>query len=227
MLVTGAANGVGRVIARALALYDLELVLADCDGAPLAELGEELCAHNLFCDAQSKASIEIFAALIEQRFDSLHAIVNAAETAESRTVATVFVTSALLPLMKQTAGRRLILNVAPELGDSSNSFFSYAASAEATVRYSDHLRSSFKGMSVTVGTILPEPDAPPGAYDELIRPLIGEVIRGFDAGAGARFRGLPAGRVRQGPEPHSRSLSRADPPLVGRTCTQPRLYRRG
>ena len=75
-IVTGAARGIGKAIARAFAAEGAELLLADIDAGALAATAEELGAEAFTCDVARKAEIERLIARAQERWGALDVLVN-------------------------------------------------------------------------------------------------------------------------------------------------------
>jgi 3-oxoacyl-[acyl-carrier protein] reductase len=82
ILITGAANGIGRAVARQLALDGVKIVLADLDGDEVrsvaAELGSPARYLPLDVDVTDAASVERMVASAVGHFGRLDGLVNAA-----------------------------------------------------------------------------------------------------------------------------------------------------
>ena len=57
-VVTGAASGIGRSIARRFAASGAEVVLVDLDGARVRKVAEEICAEAVVADVSSQEGVE-------------------------------------------------------------------------------------------------------------------------------------------------------------------------
>jgi NAD(P)-dependent dehydrogenase (short-subunit alcohol dehydrogenase family) len=78
ILITGAADGVGLECARAFAHQGSELILCDTDGIGLTRASDQLSAFSRYCDVASESSVLIFAAKIEEMFQNIDVLINAA-----------------------------------------------------------------------------------------------------------------------------------------------------
>src|ERR1700753_601589 len=92
-VVTGAAQGIGLEIARALAENGARLVLGDVDAAAIekaaAELGGPGVAVRAVCDVRRAADIEKLLALAETAGEPLHIMVNNAGITRDATLRTM------------------------------------------------------------------------------------------------------------------------------------------
>jgi NAD(P)-dependent dehydrogenase (short-subunit alcohol dehydrogenase family) len=80
-IVTGAASGIGRALARRAAASGMRVVLADVEAAPLAEAARELekqgaQALAVVTDVSRTADVEALAARAENAFGAVHLICN-------------------------------------------------------------------------------------------------------------------------------------------------------
>ena len=81
-LVTGAAQGLGLAIARALAEHGASLALVDLQGEALASAAEQLVSETgretmaQVCDVREKKQVESCVARIVERFGRLDILVN-------------------------------------------------------------------------------------------------------------------------------------------------------
>ena len=176
------------MLASAIAMHDVELILADCDGPSLEKARGELQAQGMFCDTQSMSSVEIFEAQFRERFDSLHMLVNAAERGHSRILATIRMSTVLLPVLRRTPGTKAIVNVATD-EDAGTSFpLHYSCRPEATTHYSSHLQAMVKGSAISVATIRHKGTHSLDKHFRAISPLLARVIADAypDIGEGER-----------------------------------------
>jgi glucose 1-dehydrogenase len=75
-VITGAAQGIGKAIAKAFVAEGAELLLADIDAARLAETAAELGQEGLVIDVARKAEIERLFARVAERWGGLDVLVN-------------------------------------------------------------------------------------------------------------------------------------------------------
>jgi short-subunit dehydrogenase len=157
VLVAGGAGGVGLASAQALAGHDVELILCDIDGIALTQAAERLGAFARFCDAIEENSVAIFAAEVAEKFHGIDVLINAAGRGYVRALAMMRMTRTFMPLLRRTAGRRLLINIAPAGGFvASDGMFLYASSLGAFERLSEALAEQVKGTSIEVVTIAPK-----------------------------------------------------------------------
>jgi len=75
-VITGAAQGIGKAIAKAFVAEGADLILADIDEARLAETAAELGQEALVCDLSRKAEIDRLFARVTARWGGLDLLVN-------------------------------------------------------------------------------------------------------------------------------------------------------
>ena len=157
VLIAGGGGGVGLACAEALAGHDVELILCDIDGLALTGAAERFGAFARFCDSIEENSVAIFAAEIAEKFQSVDVLINAAGRGYVRALAMMRMTRAFMPLLRQAAGRRLLINIAPAGGFvASDGMFPYASSLSAFERLSEALVEQVKGTSIEVVTVAPK-----------------------------------------------------------------------
>lgn len=166
VLVSGAAGGVGLACAYVFADRDADLILCDSDGTGLTRTSDAAGGFSRFCDVISEASVAVFAAEIDARFDSVDVLINAAGEGYVRTLGMMQMTRALLPVLRRGSGRRLIVNVAPAGGMSTTGMFPYASSREGFQGLSDALADQTRGSMIDVVSITPDLRLEPGANAE-------------------------------------------------------------
>lgn len=76
VVITGAAQGIGKAIAAAFVAEGAELLLADIDAARLTAAVEELGQEGLIIDVARKAEIERLFARVAERWGGLDILVN-------------------------------------------------------------------------------------------------------------------------------------------------------
>ncbi len=151
----GAGAGSGLACARAFAARGSELLLADVDAATLRRVVDETGGLGLFCDVASEASVAVFAAEVQRTFASLDLLINAAGKSYVRTLGTMRVSRALLPVLKQDGRRKDIVNIAQMDPGADDGPFPYAASTEAFECLSDALAENIRGTKLVLTTIMP------------------------------------------------------------------------
>jgi NAD(P)-dependent dehydrogenase (short-subunit alcohol dehydrogenase family) len=156
VLITGAGGGVGLACAEAFAARGAELILCDHDGVALTRAAEPFGAFSRYCDAVSDSSIAVFAAEVDEKFDSIDIMINAAGQAYVRALAMVRMTRALLPLLRRGRDRRMIVNIAPGCDcASADGMFPYASSEAAFDRLHEALAEQTRGSAIDVVEICP------------------------------------------------------------------------
>lgn len=155
VLIMGAGDGIGLACARAFAGHGADLLLSDSDGAALSHAAREVEARGLFCDVASEASVAIFAAEVQSSFSPLDVLINAAGRSYVRTLGTMRITRALLPMMRTDGGRKDIVNIAHMSAAADHCPFPYAASTNAFASLSDALAENVRGTKVVLTTIMP------------------------------------------------------------------------
>jgi 3-oxoacyl-[acyl-carrier protein] reductase len=172
-LVTGAASGIGRAIALALAREGAELYLLDIDGAKLAGVAAEArqlgaCARTMTCDLANPAELTAVCTEVLQNWGGLDILVNNAgisyhgKTEQMSAVhwqrvlgvnllAPIQLTRELLPaLLGQEEAH--VLNVCSILGlVAIPRFAAYQVSKFGLVGFSESLRAEYtcRGLGVT------------------------------------------------------------------------------
>lgn len=164
VLVMGAAADVGLACARAFAERNADLFLSDIDGPGLERTAAALDATGLSCDVSSEASVATFAHEVERILPSLDILINAAGRSYVRTLGTLRVTRALLPIMMNDDGARHVVNIADMKVGLDCGPFPYAASINAFQSLADAMSEKMHGSNVRLTTVLPlseRPDAAP------------------------------------------------------------------
>ena len=155
-MISGAAHGVGRLCAQALAGRGVELVLCDHDGSALERLCGTLGCAGRFCDVMSEASVSILAVELKDQLTHLDALINLAGTGYVRALGMWRMSRALLPILKRGGGEKLIVNVASTTTAAMGKHdFPYASSNEAFAGLSNALLHTMRGSSVAVRTLVP------------------------------------------------------------------------
>ena len=156
ILITGAADGVGLECARAFADLGSDLILCDNDGIGLTRASNQLSAFSRYCDVSSEASVVIFAAKIEESFQSFDVLINTAGSGYVRTLGMMRMSHAMLPMMRRATGNRFIFNVKPEADISPGPLFRYASSPTGFERLSEALAEQTKGSAIHVEAMTPK-----------------------------------------------------------------------
>ncbi len=176
-LVTGASQGIGRAIARALAGAGHQVALAARNEAKLAEVKAEIeaaggVAESFVLDVASEESIKAGAKAVLGRFGTVHILVNNAgitrdtlvlrmkpadfeDVLRSNLTGAFLLTQAVLPpMMKARWGRVLnITSVVGETGAAGQA--NYAASKAGMIGLTKSLAREFASRGITVNAIAP------------------------------------------------------------------------
>ena len=182
-VVTGAASGIGRATARALAEQGAQVIVADIDrdkgeagAAALRERG--LKADFVAVDMTDPASIDAFAAEVQARFGAVDVLVNGAGWGKTqpfwegtpefwaKLVALNFVgpmqlTKALLPRMMERGGGKII-NVASDAGRvGSLGETVYSGAKGGLIAFTKSLARETARYKVNVNCVCPGPTDTP------------------------------------------------------------------
>jgi len=156
VLIAGGASGTGLACAEALAGRGVELILCDLDAQALCRAAGRLQLFARFCDAVADHSVAIFAAEVAERYDGIEVLINAAGNGYVRTLAMMCLTRAVLPLLRRSRGRRLIVNVAPSRRIAADDgLFPYAGSRAAFEQLSKAIADRTRGTSIRVVNVAP------------------------------------------------------------------------
>jgi len=168
VVITGAASGIGRALARAFATEGSRLALADVDAAGLAETaklaGAKECLTEIV-DVSDRTAVERFADQVRSRFGVAHVVINNAGVALSQTLAetryedfqwimginfwgVVHGTQAFLPLLR-AADEAVVVNVSSVFGlIAFPTQGAYNASKFAVRGFTEALRHECEGTSI-------------------------------------------------------------------------------
>ena len=176
-LITGAASGIGRAIALALAQEGADVFLVDINEDGLADVAREIGRHGTkvvtaTCDLSDPAQIEALTANLRRRWNGLNILVNnAGITYYGHThlmtgaqwnrimavnlLAPIQLTHKLLPLLL-TAGEAHILNVSSMFGLATwRKTAAYQTSKFGLVGFSAALRAEYCSDSFGVTALCP------------------------------------------------------------------------
>ncbi|MGC1359019.1 MAG: SDR family NAD(P)-dependent oxidoreductase [Xanthobacteraceae bacterium] len=176
-LITGAASGIGRAIALALAQQGADVFLVDINEDGLADVAREIGRHGTkvvtaTCDLSDPAQIEALTANLRRRWNGLNILVNnAGITYYGHThlmtgaqwnrimavnlLAPIQLTHKLLPLLL-TAGEAHILNVSSMFGLATwRKTAAYQTSKFGLVGFSAALRAEYCSDSFGVTALCP------------------------------------------------------------------------
>lgn len=204
-IVTGAAHGIGRSIAEALAAAGARVVVADRDGGLAREsaaqlIGSGWAAAGYEVDVTDEGQMGGLVAFADGQPGRLSILVNnagistlglAGEVAvrDWRRVLDVNLTGpfiaakAVIPLLQRGGGGRII-NVASVAAKriSANMSASYTASKAGLVGLTRHLAYETAPWGITVNAICPGPVAAPMMYREVGPEGIATMLAGIPAG---------------------------------------------
>jgi NAD(P)-dependent dehydrogenase (short-subunit alcohol dehydrogenase family) len=193
-VITGAAGGLGRALARQCAARGMRLVLSDLDGPALAEAAEALPAPvdrlAAPADVSRAEEVDALAERAYQRFGRVDLLFNNAGVGLAKPVAettpndwrwvlgvnlwgVIHGIAAFLHRMEAQGGESRIVNTASAAGFLSEPFMgAYSVSKHAVVVLSETLRKELAARSSPVGvTILCPAFFPTGITDaERVRP---------------------------------------------------------
>ncbi len=173
-VVTGAAGGMGRAIARALAARGVSLCLTDCNGEALRACAEEIGGQaalvhqaDLSLDQELRSLVERVSAgpgrvdvlvhaagllklgnLEAAGWDDLDQLVRV------NVRAAYLLTKALLPLLEASRGQVVFLNSSAVLAPGPDNVL-YAASKHALRSLADGIRSHVNPMGIRVLSLFP------------------------------------------------------------------------
>jgi 2-hydroxycyclohexanecarboxyl-CoA dehydrogenase len=182
-VVTGAASGIGRATASALAAEGARVVVADVDRAKGEAAAAELRAEGrradyVHVDMTDPASIDAFAAEVQQRFGPVDLLVNGAGWGKTqpflegtpefwgKLVALNFVgpmqlTKALLPRMMEKGGGKIV-NVASDAGRvGSLGETVYSGAKGGLIAFTKSLARETARYKVNVNCVCPGPTDTP------------------------------------------------------------------
>jgi NAD(P)-dependent dehydrogenase (short-subunit alcohol dehydrogenase family) len=177
-VVTGAASGIGRATALALAARGADVAICDVDAAGLAQTAERIEAlgrstHTQHVDVAQMDQVQAFANATFDRFDRVDILVNNAgvgaggpmldvpleefrRVIEINLMGVVHGCYAFLPRMRDAAGPAHVVNVASMAGYwAGPSMTSYHASKFGVVGFSESLRSELAKYQIGVSAICP------------------------------------------------------------------------
>lgn len=203
-LVTGASRGIGKAIARRLALDGADLVLAARSRDQLEELGEELKAEGrrvlcLTLDVSDAEQVHRIAPRIQEEFDRLDILVNNAgvtrdgllmrmKDEEWDTVLSTnldgafYLTRRLLPMMLRRRYGRIINIVSVVALTGNPGQANYAASKAALIGLTKSLAREVATRNITVNAVAP------GLIETDMTASLGEKVRA------EMLKSIPVGR---------------------------------
>lgn len=172
VLITGAANGLGRALAIEFACQGWQVVATDIDRKALESLKDEPGIHILVMDVTSGESVHEVFTEVKNRFGSLELIINNAGIARyfpfSEAPAEAFrevfeinlfgayrVNQTFLPIVKSPGGR--ILHIGSESYHLTVPFMPYPLTKRALESYAKVLRQELRYRGIDVVVIRPGP----------------------------------------------------------------------
>jgi len=175
-LITGASQGIGLAIARALAAEGCNLVITGRDKTTLAKACRELKARNArvlpcLCDVRDPVSAQELVNAVEGRFHGLDILINNAgvahpnlsvaelrlatwrEVIDTNLTGMFLVTRAVLPLMK--SGGMIVNNLSIAAKRVFAGSSAYNASKHGALGFTNTLREELREKGIRVIALLP------------------------------------------------------------------------
>lgn len=174
-LITGASQGIGLAIARALAAQGCALVITGQNKPRLQRAGRELAAHTqvlpVGCDVRDPGAVQSLCGAIEQRFHRLDILVNNAgighsnlnvgklplqtwrEVIETNLNGMFLVTHCALPLMRHGSAIVNNLSIAAKRVFPGSS--AYNASKHGALGFTNTLREELRPRGIRVIALMP------------------------------------------------------------------------
>jgi NAD(P)-dependent dehydrogenase (short-subunit alcohol dehydrogenase family) len=175
-LITGASQGIGLAIARALAARGCNLIITGRNKSALRQAVRELTRTGMevlpcLCDVRDAASVDSLAAASEGRFHGIDFLINNAGVAHpNRTVEKLsyeswkevidtnlnglfLVTHSILPLMRR--GGAIVNNLSVSAKRVFPGSSAYNASKHGALGFTNTLREELRGKGIRVIALLP------------------------------------------------------------------------
>jgi NAD(P)-dependent dehydrogenase (short-subunit alcohol dehydrogenase family) len=175
-LITGAGQGIGLAIARALANEGCSLVLAGRNQASLNKAAKKLARPNIsvssvVCDVRDPLAVKQLLAAVKSRFRRLDILINNAGVAHpnlsvaklpveswmdvigTNLTGMFLVTRAALPLMKR--GGAIVNNLSIAAKRVFPGLSAYNASKHGALGFTNTLREELRGQGIRVIALLP------------------------------------------------------------------------
>lgn len=177
-VITGAANGLGRALAKELYLQGCRLVLLDIDIAGLeglkAELQDDERISIYKVDIGAENEVRGVQEQIAKLLDGVDLVINNAAIADGRTFeqvetddyrrlfevnfwGTVYCTRSFLPMLKQKAPARLVNIIAEFAFIGFPGKTTYGSSKGAVMAFSNSLRTELAGTNIALSLVVPPP----------------------------------------------------------------------
>lgn len=189
VLITGATNGIGKATARAIAAAGATLVIHGRDRSRAEAVCEEIRAesrneniHTILADFASLEQVRSLALDFRERFGALHVLVNNAGmmtdhrqlsrdgyelTLAVNHLAPFLLTNLLLPLLRDSAPARIVINSSSAMGNAQidlgdlqmeghfDGWTAYANTKLANVLFSNLLSERLAGTGVVSNALCP------------------------------------------------------------------------
>lgn len=181
VVVTGAANGIGAALARAMAARGATLVLADRDEVALARIRQELDAIAIRCDMLDEQSVSRMFRSAEAELGHIDLLINAAGTGYVRTLGVMRASREFA--RRPRSARAFIVNLGAQPDEGSGSF-GYAGSQLAFSRLSEGLARAIESPELKVVTL--ERIDEEAAISDLAEQLINHLTNAPAIGTGGR-----------------------------------------
>jgi short-subunit dehydrogenase len=177
-VITGAANGLGRALAKELHLQGCQLALLDIDLAGLdrlkAELQEDVRISIYKVDIGAENEVRGVQEQVSGQHQGIDILVNNAAIADGRTFdqvetddyrrlfevnfwGTVYCTKYFLPMLKKKAPGRLVNIIAEFAFMGFPGKTTYGSSKGAVMAFSNSLRTELAGTGISLSLVVPPP----------------------------------------------------------------------
>ena len=172
-VVTGAASGIGRALARRFAREGARgVVVADLRGGPLQAVADEIEGLAVACDVTDERAVRALAAAAEERFGAIDVFCSNAGVAleggeeapddewrlnfDLHVMAHVYAARAVAPKMA-ARGSGYLVNTASAAGLLTHvESATYAVTKHAAVAFAEYLAIAYGGRGVRVSVLCPQ-----------------------------------------------------------------------
>lgn len=172
-VVTGAASGIGRALARRFAGEGARgVVVADLQGGPLQAVADEIGGLAVACDVTDERAVRALAAAAEERFGAIDVFCSNAGVAleggeeapddewrlnfDLHLMAHVYAARAVAPKMA-ARGSGYLVNTASAAGLLTHvESATYAVTKHAAVAFAEYLAIAYGGRGVRVSVLCPQ-----------------------------------------------------------------------